>query len=210
LAGARPILTWDGKRLVSREPPPGRRVALTFDDGPDPRWTPRIAAALRRLHVPATFFVIGSKVVRHPGVVQSLRRDGFDLGNHTFTHVDLAVLPPWERRFQITLTESALDAALGVGTRLVRPPYSSVPAAVTPAQYRASSDVASRGYVIVLSDLDGEDWRRPGVGGIVRNATPRGNRGGIVLLHDGGGNRSETLAAVERLVPTLRSRGFRF
>jgi cellulose synthase/poly-beta-1,6-N-acetylglucosamine synthase-like glycosyltransferase/peptidoglycan/xylan/chitin deacetylase (PgdA/CDA1 family) len=210
LAGARPILRWDGRRLVSREQPPGRRIALTFDDGPDPHWTPRIAAALRRLHVPATFFVIGSKVVRHPDLVRSLHRQGFELGNHTFTHVDLASLPAWERRLQISLTESALDAAVGIGTRLIRPPYSSVPAAVTPAQERAYADLASRGYVIVLSDLDGEDWRRPGVGAIVRAATPRNRQGGIVLLHDGGGDRSQTLTAVERLVPRLRARGFRF
>ena len=210
LAGARPVLGWNGDRLVSRQPQPGRRVALTFDDGPDPRWTPRIAAALRRLHVPATFFVIGSKVVRHPDLVRSLHRSGFELGNHTFTHVDLASLPVWERRLQISLTERALDAAIGIGTRLIRPPYSSVPAAVTKAQERAYADLASRGYLIVLSDLDGEDWRRPGVGAIVRAVTPRQGRGGIVLLHDGGGDRSETLAAVERLVPRLRARGFRF
>jgi cellulose synthase/poly-beta-1,6-N-acetylglucosamine synthase-like glycosyltransferase/peptidoglycan/xylan/chitin deacetylase (PgdA/CDA1 family) len=210
LAGARPILRWNGKRLVSREQPPGRRIALTFDDGPDPRWTPRIAAALRRLHAPATFFVIGSKVVRHPDLVRSLHRWGFEVGNHTFTHVDLASLPVWERRLQISLTERALDAAVGVGTRLIRPPYSSVPAAVTPAQERAYADLASRGYVIVLSDLDGDDWRRPGVGAIVRAVTPGANQGGIVLLHDGGGDRSQTLAAVERLVPSLRARGFRF
>ncbi len=80
LSGARPILQWSGERLVSREEPPGRRIALTFDDGPDPRWTPRIAATLRRLHVPATFFVIGSKVVRHRALVRSLYRQGFELG----------------------------------------------------------------------------------------------------------------------------------
>jgi cellulose synthase/poly-beta-1,6-N-acetylglucosamine synthase-like glycosyltransferase/peptidoglycan/xylan/chitin deacetylase (PgdA/CDA1 family) len=210
LAEARPILRWNGKRLASQAGPPGRRIALTFDDGPDPRWTPRIAAALRRLQVPATFFVIGSKVARHPELVRSLRRLGFELGNHTFTHVDLASLPAWERRLQISLTERALDAAVGVGSRLIRPPYSSVPVAVTPAQERAYADLASRGYVIVLSDLDGEDWRRPGVGAIVRAVTPRHGQGGIVLLHDGGGDRSETVAAVERLVPTLRARGFRF
>jgi cellulose synthase/poly-beta-1,6-N-acetylglucosamine synthase-like glycosyltransferase/peptidoglycan/xylan/chitin deacetylase (PgdA/CDA1 family) len=210
LAGARPILSWNGRRLVSRERSPGRRLALTFDDGPDPRWTPRIASALRRLHAPATFFVIGSKVVRHPDLVRSLHRWGFELGNHTFTHVDLASLPVWERRLQISLTERALDAAVGAGSRLIRPPYSSVPAAVTPAQERAYADLASRGYLIVLSDLDGEDWQRPGVGAIVRAATPRHRQGGIVLLHDGGGNRSQTLAAIERLVPRLRARGFRF
>jgi len=210
LAGSRPILRWNGRRLVSREQPPGMRIALTFDDGPDPRWTPRIAAALRRLHVRATFFVIGSKVVRHPDLVRSLQRWGFELGNHTFTHVDLASLPVWERRLQISLTERALDAAVGVGSRLIRPPYSSVPAAVTPTQERAYADLASHGYVIVLSDLDGEDWRRPGVGAIVRAATPRHRQGGIVLLHDGGGDRSQTLAAIQRLVPSLRARGFRF
>jgi cellulose synthase/poly-beta-1,6-N-acetylglucosamine synthase-like glycosyltransferase/peptidoglycan/xylan/chitin deacetylase (PgdA/CDA1 family) len=209
-AGSRPILAWHGHRLRSREAPPGRRIALTFDDGPDPTWTPRIAAALRRLRVPATFFVVGSKVVRHPGLVARLYRDGFELGNHTFTHVDLASVPSWERRLQITLTQSALAGAVGVGSRLVRPPYSSTPAAVTSAQARALADVAARGYVIVLSDLDGEDWRRPGVGAIVKAATPAGDSGGIVLLHDGGGNRSQTLAAIERLVPRLRARGFRF
>jgi cellulose synthase/poly-beta-1,6-N-acetylglucosamine synthase-like glycosyltransferase/peptidoglycan/xylan/chitin deacetylase (PgdA/CDA1 family) len=210
LAGARPILRWNGKRLAAHEQPPGRRVALTFDDGPDPRWTPRIAAALRRLHVPATFFVIGSKVVRHAGIVRTLKREGFELGNHTFTHTDLATLSPWERRLQITLTERALDAATGVGSRLVRPPYSSIPAAVTDTQAHAYGELAADGYVIVLSDFDGEDWRRPGVGAIVRSATPGGDSGGIVLLHDGGGDRSQTLAAIERLVPRLRARGFRF
>src|SRR5919198_2784853 len=210
LAGSRPILIWNGRRRESREGSPGRRIALTFDDGPDPTWTPRIAAALRRLHVPATFFVIGSKVARHPGLVRTLYRDGFELGNHTFTHVDLASVPAWERRLQIALTESAPAGAVGMGTRLVRPPYSSTPAAVTPHQARAFGDVASRGYVIVLSDFDGEDWRRPGVKAIVRAATPPRTAGGTVLLHDGGGDRSETLAAVERLVPRLRTRGFRF
>ena len=209
-ARARPILTWSGRRLVSREGPAGRRIALTFDDGPDPRWTPRIAAALRRLDVPATFFVIGSKVVRHPKLVRTLYQEGFELGNHTFTHVDLVSVPSWERRLQITLTESALAGAVGVGSRLVRPPYSSIPAALTARQASALGDLASRGYVIVLSDFDGEDWRRPGVAAIVRAATPRGDSGGIVLLHDGGGDRSQTLAAVERLVPRLRARGFRF
>src|SRR2546429_548537 len=109
----------DGRRRpargsTTRRPrpgPPGRRIALPFDDGPDPRWTPRIAAALRRLQVPATFFVIGSKVASHPDLVRSLRGWGFELGNHTFTHVDLASLPAWERRLQISLTERALDAA---------------------------------------------------------------------------------------------------
>src|SRR5919204_3947220 len=131
LAGLRPVLIWNGGRPRSREAAPARRIALTFDDGPDPKWTRRIAAALRRLHVPATFFVIGSKVVRHPGLVENLYRDGFELGNHTFTHIDLAAVPSWERGLQIRLTENALAGTAGVRPRLVRPPYSSTARAVT-------------------------------------------------------------------------------
>jgi cellulose synthase/poly-beta-1,6-N-acetylglucosamine synthase-like glycosyltransferase/peptidoglycan/xylan/chitin deacetylase (PgdA/CDA1 family) len=210
LASEGPILAWDGQRMVSRARRPGRRIALSFDDGPDPRWTPRIAKTLRRLKVPATFFVVGSQVARNPGVVRSLHAQGFELGNHTFTHADLASLVGWERTLQIGLTENALAGVVGVRPRLVRPPYSSTPAAVTTRQLRALSELTRDGYVIALSNLDGEDWRRPGVEAIVRAITPNGDSGGIVLLHDGGGDRSETVAALERVVPLLRARGFQF
>ncbi|MDX6608018.1 MAG: hypothetical protein QOD14_2558 [Solirubrobacterales bacterium] len=195
--------------LVPRETQVGRRIALTFDDGPDPRWTPEIANALKRLGVPATFFEVGEHVVENPGIVSDLHRDGFGLGNHTFSHADLASAGRL-RDLQISLTESAISGAAGVRPRFVRPPYSATPDAVDPQQEQAYSDIASHGYVIALANYDAEDWRRPGVNEIVRNATPPGNRGGVVLMHDGGGNRSETAAALERLVPELRARGFKF
>jgi cellulose synthase/poly-beta-1,6-N-acetylglucosamine synthase-like glycosyltransferase/peptidoglycan/xylan/chitin deacetylase (PgdA/CDA1 family) len=203
-----PILAWNGDRLAARDTPVGKRIALTFDDGPDPRWTPKIAAALRRLNAPATFFVVGSQVVRHPDVVRRLHRDGFELGNHTFTHADVAALPGWEQRLQLGLTDNTLAGTVGLRPRLFRPPYSSVPGAAPQQQADALAEVARRGYDVVLADFDGEDWRRPGVDAIVAAATPQGNRGGIVLLHDGGGDRSQTVRAVERLVPALRARGF--
>jgi cellulose synthase/poly-beta-1,6-N-acetylglucosamine synthase-like glycosyltransferase/peptidoglycan/xylan/chitin deacetylase (PgdA/CDA1 family) len=210
LASAGPILAWDDGRMVSRARRPGQRIALSFDDGPDPRWTPRIAATLRRLGVPATFFVVGSQVARHPAVLRELEAQGFELGNHTFSHSDLAALSRWERTLQVGLTENAIAGAVGLRPRLVRPPYSSIPAAVSKRQLRALDQLMREGYVIALSDLDGEDWRRPGVDVIVRAITPRGDSGGIVLLHDGGGDRSETIAALEQAVPRLRARGFRF
>jgi cellulose synthase/poly-beta-1,6-N-acetylglucosamine synthase-like glycosyltransferase/peptidoglycan/xylan/chitin deacetylase (PgdA/CDA1 family) len=210
LASAGPILIWDGRQMTSRARRPGKQIALSFDDGPDPRWTPRIAATLRRLHVPATFFVVGSKVVRHPDVVRDLKAQGFELGNHTFTHSDLGALSRWERTLQIGLTENAIAGTVGLRPRLIRPPYSSVPAAVTTRQHRAFEQLVRRGYVIALSNFDGEDWRRPGVDAIARAITPGRDSGGIVLLHDGGGDRSGTIAALERVVPRLRARGFRF
>jgi cellulose synthase/poly-beta-1,6-N-acetylglucosamine synthase-like glycosyltransferase/peptidoglycan/xylan/chitin deacetylase (PgdA/CDA1 family) len=210
LESAGAILVWDGHRLISRGRRPGRKIALSFDDGPDPRWTPRIAATLRRLKVPATFFVVGSQVARHQDVIRALKAQGFELGNHTFTHSDLAALPAWERTLQIGLTENAVAGAIGLRPRLVRPPYSSTPEAVTTRQHRAIGELARRGYVIALSDLDGEDWRSPGVEAIARAITPRSDDGGIVLLHDGGGDRSETIRALELVVPKLRARGFQF
>jgi cellulose synthase/poly-beta-1,6-N-acetylglucosamine synthase-like glycosyltransferase/peptidoglycan/xylan/chitin deacetylase (PgdA/CDA1 family) len=208
LASEGPILAWNGERLEAREAPAGKRIALTFDDGPDPRWTPKVAATLRRLNAPATFFVVGSQVVRHPDVVRRLHRDGFELGNHTFTHADVAALPGWEQRLQLGLTDNTLAGTVGFRPRLFRPPYSSVPAAASQVQADALAEVARRGYDVVLADFDGEDWRRSGVDEIVAAATPQGDRGGIVLLHDGGGDRSQTVRAVERLVPALRARGF--
>jgi len=210
LAGSGPLLVDNGRGgLVSREPPIGHRIALTFDDGPSSTWTPRIARVLRRFGVPATFFMVGAQVSMHPGVAQMLHGQGFEIGNHTFTHADLSALPSWEARAQVGLTESAIAGSVGVRPRLLRPPYSSTPSAVTPRDSIYGA-LARRGYVISLATIDPEDWSRPGVRTIVARATPRGRRGGVILMHDGGGNRSQTVAALKQLIPRLRRRGFRF
>ena len=210
LAGQPSLLALSGGRLQGHEVPPGRQIALTFDDGPDSRWTPRIAAVLSRLHATGTFFVVGSQAVRHPGIVRDLHRRGFEIGNHTFSHTDLAQIPKWERSLQLGLTENAVAGAAGLRPRLMRPPYSAKPDDVTTRQLAAYTDVARRGYVIVLSDYDARDWSRPGVEQIVRGATPPAGKGGIVLMHDGGGDRSQTVAALQRLIPRLRARGYSF
>jgi cellulose synthase/poly-beta-1,6-N-acetylglucosamine synthase-like glycosyltransferase/peptidoglycan/xylan/chitin deacetylase (PgdA/CDA1 family) len=204
------VLGFEDGRLVAKPIDATRRIALTFDDGPDSRWTPRIAATLKRLGVPATFFVVGERVVRHPEVVRELHEDGFGIGNHTFNHSQLVGGADWQRGLQLSLTESALAGAAGIRPRLVRPPYSATPNAVGPREGKAFRAIAKRGYLIVLSDIDSEDWRRPGAAEIVRHATPPGERGGIVLMHDGGADRSQTLRAVRRLVPALQARGFQF
>jgi len=210
LAHAGPVLYEARGSLVSRAARPGKQIALTFDDGPSPTWTPRIAAVLYRFHVPATFFVIGSRAARYPGVVARLQREGFELGNHTFTHVDPAVLSGWELHMQVDVTEDVLAGIVGYRTRLFRPPYSSTPDAVDQRHLAAYRDLAGKGYVITLANYTSNDWSRPGVRAIVRNSTPRGNRGGIVMFHDGGGDRTQTVRALTRLIPALERRGFRF
>src|SRR4051812_13364897 len=125
------VLVDHGGRLTARHRDDRREVALTFDDGPDAKWTPRIAAELRRLRVPATFFSVGAQVARHRGITAALHRDGFEIGTHTFTHADLTSAAGWQRREQLELTDAAITGAAGVRPRLFRPPYSSTPRAVT-------------------------------------------------------------------------------
>jgi cellulose synthase/poly-beta-1,6-N-acetylglucosamine synthase-like glycosyltransferase/peptidoglycan/xylan/chitin deacetylase (PgdA/CDA1 family) len=185
-------------------------VALTFDDGPDPRWTPRIASVLRAQHVPATFFVVGSQAARHPDIIRRLVRDGNELGDHTFTHSALTAGPLWQRRLQVQLTEAVLAGVTGHYARFIRPPYSATPDAVTPTQERALAQVAGRRYYIALADYDSQDWQRHGTASIVAHASPPGATGGVIMLHDGGGDRSQTVAALRELIPRLRARGFRF
>jgi cellulose synthase/poly-beta-1,6-N-acetylglucosamine synthase-like glycosyltransferase/peptidoglycan/xylan/chitin deacetylase (PgdA/CDA1 family) len=211
LAGSEPLLSADGSSLRSPQPPPGRRIALTFDDGPDPKWTPKVVAILRQQHVPATFFMIGSQAARRPDLVRLVVRAGGEIGNHTFTHADLGVLPAWQRRAQIEFTEAVLAGITGRYPRFVRPPYSATPDAVTRRDERVLAQLIGSRYLLALADYDSRDWARPGVRRIVANATPphRG-RGGVIMLHDGGGDRAETVAAVRLLIPRLRHEGYTF
>lgn len=186
-----------------------RMVALTFDDGPSPVYTRRIARILVANHATATFFVVGSMVVRYPEITQQLVRDGFEIGNHTFTHANLAALPGWEASAQIAATESAIAGVTGLRPRLVRPPYASTTAAVGTAEARALSAVARTGYDLVFSTIDTEDWTRPGVPTILRNALPTDPRGGIILMHDAGGRRDQTVKALAQVIHELRARGYR-
>jgi cellulose synthase/poly-beta-1,6-N-acetylglucosamine synthase-like glycosyltransferase/peptidoglycan/xylan/chitin deacetylase (PgdA/CDA1 family) len=206
----RAVFAARGGKLLPVGPPPRHQVALTFDDGPDPSWTPKIAAILRRRHVPATFFVVGSQAARHPGIVRRLAADGFEIGNHTFTHTALSQGKPWQRRAQLDLTEAVIVGVTGHYTRLVRPPYSATVDTVTPWDEHQLAAVAGRRYYIVLANFDSEDWQRRGVGRIVAQATPRGSTGGVIMFHDGGGDRRQTVDAVERLIPALQARGFHF
>src|SRR5262249_33930219 len=196
--------------LVSNAPAPGRQIALTFDDGPSPRWTPRILSILERERIPATFFEIGSNAVRAPALTRRIVHDGFELGNHTFTHPDLATLPSWQRELQLSMTESAFSGIVGLRTRLLRPPYASTPDAVTPKQLLAWGQIAANGYTIAVANYDTRDWDQPGVGSIVAAGTPEGGRGGSGMVPHNGGNPGETGAGAAERLATPRPPRCRF
>src|SRR5947207_3410348 len=174
-------LTPDGRAQTSAVP--AGTVALTFDDGPDPRWTPQVLDVLRRHHAHATFFVIGSRVNQYPDLARRIVAEGNELGVHTFTHVELATVPSWQRRLELTLGQNAIVGATGRQPTLMRPPYASEPNALTGPDFEALRDVAAAGYLTVLADRDTDDWRRPGLDAIVRAATPEtGPRPGPAAL----------------------------
>jgi len=209
LAGGAPIV--DLSDGAPRPPAlPDRTVALTFDDGPDPRWTPQILAVLRRHQVPGTFFVVGAAAAAHPGLIRSELAGGHEIGAHTFTHADLGAISPLRATAELTLTQTALAGAAGINTRLLRLPYSSSSGALPAREIPAAERAGRYGYTLAFATEDGEDWRRPGVGTIVARSTPPAGRGSIVLLHDGGGERRQTVEALDRLITGLQHDGYRF
>ncbi|MQA03341.1 MAG: glycosyltransferase [Streptosporangiales bacterium] len=189
---------------------PRKTMILTFDDGPDPEWTPRILEVLHDHHVPGTFFVVGSLASRYPGVLADIRESGSELGVHTFSHPDLAYAARWRIQLELAETQLAIAGGAGVTTSLMRPPYSSEANAIDNRGWPSIREIGRQGYTTVLSTLDTQDWRRPGVREIVRSGTPRNGNGESILLHDGGGNRAQTVAALEILIPRLLRQGYRF
>jgi cellulose synthase/poly-beta-1,6-N-acetylglucosamine synthase-like glycosyltransferase/peptidoglycan/xylan/chitin deacetylase (PgdA/CDA1 family) len=186
---------------------PEKHVVLTFDDGPT-KWTAQILDVLATRGVKATFFVIGSRVAERPDLVRRMYDEGHEVGVHTYTHANLANVPPWRRHVELDQTELAIAAATGHTTDLLRPPYSSGTDALTSADWSALGS-ATR-FRTVFADRDTRDWAKPGVPEIVAGALPTGNDGAAVMMHDGGGNRQETVAALSRVIDELRGRGYTF
>ncbi|MDX3074954.1 bifunctional polysaccharide deacetylase/glycosyltransferase family 2 protein [Streptomyces sp. MI02-7b] len=207
VAGGGPVIDSSAVPARTARPRP-HTIALTFDDGPDPTWTPRILDVLRRHHVHATFFVVGTQVAAHPELVRRILAEGHQIGIHTFTHADLGKIPDWQRRLELREAQLAFAGATGRTSSLLRPPYSSGNDALDNQDWDAIRAAGQAGYLTVLSTQDSEDWQRPGTDRIVANATPRGNAGQILLMHDAGGDRSQTVAALDRLLPQLSARGF--
>jgi peptidoglycan/xylan/chitin deacetylase (PgdA/CDA1 family) len=176
-------------------------VALTFDDGP---WsdTPRFLDVLERERVPATFFMIGRQVPGHDDVLRRMLRDGDAIGNHTFDHPDLRRLSASGVRHELSATNDAIHHAVGYRPCLFRPPYGAYDRTVVRL-------AVARHMTTVTWDVDPRDWSRPGIGTIEQRVRAQTRSGSIVLMHDGGGPRGQTLAALPHIVHALRGRGMR-
>ncbi|MGB8465637.1 MAG: glycosyltransferase [Terrimicrobiaceae bacterium] len=182
-------------------------VALTFDDGPDPKWTPQILDILRQYHVHATFFVIGKHAEDHPGLIRRILKEGHEIGSHTYTHPNLSEITPEQTTLELNATQRLIEWISGRTTILFRPPYNADSMPVSLAEARPIALATDLGYITVGESIDPEDWERPGTDEIVRRVKQGRDAGSIILLHDAGGNRSQTVAALPVILDFLKARG---
>ena len=176
-------------------------VALTYDDGPNRRFTPRLLDLLESEQVPATFFWLGEQVKIYPQEAQRVAEMGFEIGNHTFDHSNPTKLSPDELRQQIVSTQDIISQTVGITPTVFRPPYGSVNSIVRDVVHDLGMDV-------ILWRLDTEDWRSgSSKDQIVATVLDRIKAGDIILMHD---RNSRTIDATRELIPRLRERGFSF
>ncbi len=202
-----------------------KAVALTFDDGPDPQWTPQILEVLKQKKVPATFFVVGQNINRASWLLKQIVQDGHELGNHTYTHPNLGAVPRQVTDLELTANERLVESITGHQMRLWRAPYFGDAEPKTPNEVEPILEAQRKlNYVAVGLRVDPEDWDtnnpNPADRASAQNITQRTlegvtskdpeKRGQIVLLHDSGGDRSATVAALPLLIDGLRARGYHF
>jgi cellulose synthase/poly-beta-1,6-N-acetylglucosamine synthase-like glycosyltransferase/peptidoglycan/xylan/chitin deacetylase (PgdA/CDA1 family)/spore germination protein YaaH len=193
-------------------------VALTFDDGPDPDWTPKILDELKKENVPATFFVVGSYGQENPDLIRRIVAEGHDIGNHSFTHPNLGEIPKGVTTVEINATQRLIQSLTGRSTTLFRAPYFGDAEPTTADEVEPIVEAKKLGYIAIGLHIDPDDWQTPGtdeivnrtVDGITNQTTDEDVRGQVVLLHDGGGDRSQTLEALPRIIETLRAKGYKF
>lgn len=205
LVGPLPVSSVDrvlARRTIVRAGSGRRReIALTFDDGPSP-YTPAVVRVLLRMHVPATFFPVASMFRRWPGALDTVRRGGFAVGDHTIDHPPLPTLKFRNQLRQVRGQAWALRSRGFPLPRLLRPPYGAY-------DHRTLAVARRQRMLVVMWSVDSQDYRRPGVRAIARTVLSTVRPGAIVLMHDGGGPRGQTVAVLPRLVRALRRRGYR-
>ena len=188
-----------------------KAIALTFDDGPDPIYTPKILDILRDKQVHATFFIIGTNGESNPELIDRIDAEGHDIGNHTYTHPNIADVSEKRSTLELNATERLLESRIGRRSLLFRPPYAEDVEPETPDQVRPLVFTSSLGYYSVGMQIDPDDWRKPPADEIIKRVLDQAaaGQGNVVLLHDAGGDRSATVEALPKLIDALRSAGYR-
>ena len=181
-------------------------VALTFDDGPDPEWTPKILDILKAAKVKAAFFLVGVNAERYPNLVRRIVDEGHEIGNHTYYHPNLALCWPEHVRLELNATQLLIQTLTGRGTTLFRPPYAADTQPARLADLMPLQIAQDQNYLVVLENIDPQDWAKPGADVILQRIKQQRHDGNIILLHDAGGDRSQTVEALPRIIEYLQAR----
>ncbi len=182
-------------------------VALSFDDGPDPDWTPKILDILKKANVKAAFFITGRQAEKYPDLVLRILKEGHEVGNHTYSHPNLSLASVEQVELELNATQRLFEAISGRSTTLFRPPYNADSHPHERREIEALDRAQSLGYLTVCENIDPEDWSRPGTDVIVERVRERRSLGSVILLHDAGGNRSQTVEALPKIIRYLQDRG---
>jgi poly-beta-1,6 N-acetyl-D-glucosamine synthase len=206
--------------LIQRSGFINKHLAITFDDGPDPNYTPRILDVLQSEKVPAAFFVIGQNAEKFP---DELRREyalGEEIGSHTFTHPNLGAVSDERVELELNATQRAIQSIIGHSTLLFRPPYNADAEPVSAEEVKPLALAGGLGYITVGEYIDPQDWNLtnrpsdPALAGaqIAKSIIDQVHQGqgNVILLHDGGGNRDATIEALKRFIPLLKKEGYTF
>ena len=217
------FVTFPTPYVIKRTAYKPKKLVLTFDDGPDGLYTPEILDELDSLHVPATFFLVGQMVEKYPEVARRIARDGYEIGNHTFTHPDMSAVSRRRELLEFNATQRALQSVVGRSTILFRFPYDADAEAQTNAQTAPLLVAAELGYVTVGMMIDPQDWNLEKIDStgqtvprtaddIVNDVIQQADttKGNVILLHSAGGNRSQTVYALPTIVERLERQGFQF
>lgn len=180
---------------------PQKTIALSFDDGPS-EYTLEILKILNQFNVKATFFVIGSQVSGNESILQELKNSGMSIQSHTWAHADLKTLSAGAIAEDLSKANQVIKSVVGDEVGCVRPPYGSVNSTV-------SSAIANLGMEMKMWDIDPQDWKLPGTNSIASNIQETHKDGGVILLHDGGGNRAQTVAALPSILDFLKSQEYK-
>jgi peptidoglycan-N-acetylglucosamine deacetylase len=183
------------------------QVAVTFDDGPDPRWTPKILDILKAANVKAAFFLVGVNAERYPTLVRRIVNEGHEIGNHTYYHPNLALCWPEHIRLELNATQILLETISGRATTLFRPPYAADTGPTQLSELTPLKIAEDLNYLVVLESIDPQDWAKPGADIILRRVKQQRRDGSVILLHDAGGDRSQTVEALPRILDWLHTRG---
>ncbi len=190
-------------QTVPARKPPTPIIALTFDDGPSPQYTPEILKLLTRYHAHATFFVLGSQVAQFPNLARDIVKQGSVIANHGYNHVNYFRIGVVGVARDADRAETLLKKEKIPMAPFYRPPYGN-------SNTRLVSALSHEGYTVTLWSIDTCDWAMPGTTFITRKVLTNAQSGAIVLMHDSGGNRSQTVRALAAILPVLESEGYRF